>query len=154
MYENDVPAELGSYNSLQKQVAFCKMQVRHFLLLAPLLPLLPLLLLILNTTIRPPQGFDTMSRTTSGGPSVFTSGLVKIGVGLAHAQFGSRVDNSWLSLVSATTTTTSITTATSTYYYYYYYYYNYYYYHHHQPPIPPSPTARRGRHLWYVHRSD
>jgi len=29
MYENDVPAELGSYNSLQKQVAFCKMQVRQ-----------------------------------------------------------------------------------------------------------------------------
>jgi len=40
-----------------------------------------------------------MSRQTSSGPSVFTSGLVKIGVGLAHAQFGSRVDNSWLELV-------------------------------------------------------
>ena len=45
------------------------------------------------------QGFDTESRETSGGPSIFTSGLVRIGVGLAHAQFGSQANKNWLDLV-------------------------------------------------------
>lgn len=48
----------------------------------------------------PMQGFDTVSRETSAGPSVFTSGLVKIGVGLAHHQFGSRMESTtWKDLV-------------------------------------------------------
>lgn len=48
----------GSYNSLTKQVGFCKQ-----------------------------QSFDTLSRSTSGSPSVFQSGKVLFGVGLSHAQF-------------------------------------------------------------------
>lgn len=46
------------------------------------------------------KGFDTVSRETSAGPSVFTSGLVKIGVGLSHNQFGSRFESTtWNDLV-------------------------------------------------------
>lgn len=69
MFTQDIIAPEGSYNSLTHQVAYCKM-----------------------------QGYDTVSRQTSQGPSVFTSGLVKIGVGLAHNQFGSRTHPSWMDL--------------------------------------------------------
>lgn len=48
----------ATYNSLREQVAYCKM-----------------------------QGFDTVSRNTSLGPSLYTSGTVWIGVGLSHIQF-------------------------------------------------------------------
>ncbi|TFJ86438.1 hypothetical protein NSK_002095 [Nannochloropsis salina CCMP1776] len=69
MFQEPIEAAAGSYNSLTHQVAYCKM-----------------------------QGYDTVSRASSEGPSVFTSGLVKIGVGLAHNQFGSTADPSWLNL--------------------------------------------------------
>lgn len=53
-------------------------------------------------TTNPKKGYDTVSRETSAGPSVFTSGLVKIGVGLSHNQFGSRMEsNTWKDLVRA-----------------------------------------------------
>lgn len=48
----------ATYNSLNKQVAYCKM-----------------------------QGFDTVSRSTSEGPSLYTSSDVWIGVGLSDNQF-------------------------------------------------------------------
>ena len=35
-------------------------------------------------------GFNTISRTSSGGPRLFTSGRVKFGVGLSQYEFGSR----------------------------------------------------------------
>lgn len=52
----------GSYNSFLRQVGFCKA-----------------------------QSFDTVSRNTSSGPSVFESGRVAFGVGLSHAQFNRSV---------------------------------------------------------------
>lgn len=75
MFQTDIQAEMGSYNSLMYQTAFCKM-----------------------------QGFDTESRETSGGPSIFTSGLVRIGVGLAYAQFGSQANKNWLDLTEGAAT--------------------------------------------------
>lgn len=50
----------ATYNSLRNQVAYCKM-----------------------------QGYNTTSRNTSDGPSMFTSGAVYIGAGLSALQFGS-----------------------------------------------------------------
>lgn len=50
--------EGGSYNSFLRQVGFCKA-----------------------------QSFETVSRNTSGSPSVFQDGRVLFGVGLSHAQF-------------------------------------------------------------------
>lgn len=50
--------EGGSYNSFLNQVGFCKA-----------------------------QSFETISRNTSGSPSVFQDGRVLFGVGLSHAQF-------------------------------------------------------------------
>ena len=55
-----------------------------------------------HTRTQTKKGYDTVSRETSAGPSVFTSGLVKIGVGLSHNQFGSRMEsNTWKDLVRA-----------------------------------------------------
>jgi len=54
----------GSYNSFRQQVGFCKM-----------------------------QGFHTVSRQTSHGPSLFLDGLVDFGVGLNHIQFDHNVSN-------------------------------------------------------------
>lgn len=48
----------GSYNSFLQQVGFCKMQT-----------------------------YDTLSRTTSIGPTMFMDGRVKFGVGLSDVQF-------------------------------------------------------------------
>jgi hypothetical protein len=125
MFTETIQAPAGSYNSLTHQVAFCKMQVRarparvacvaswswslpsseRRRLLPPSYCRTP----PSKTTLshpshiddpNPTQGYDTVSRETSAGPSVFTSGLVKIGVGLAHSQFGSRMESStWKDLV-------------------------------------------------------
>lgn len=54
----------GSYNSFRRQVGFCKL-----------------------------QGFDTISRSTSRGPLVFTSGLVFIGVGMNRQEFKHNISN-------------------------------------------------------------
>lgn len=51
----------ATYNSFRDQVGFCKM-----------------------------QGYDTVSRNTSSGPSLFTSGDVLFGVGLSDNQFDGR----------------------------------------------------------------
>lgn len=51
---------LGTYNDMQKQLGYCKM-----------------------------TGFNTISRNTSSGPKLFTSGRVRFGVGLSKHQFGS-----------------------------------------------------------------
>lgn len=53
-----VPENGATYNSLVGQVGYCKQ-----------------------------QSFDTVSRSTSNGPSLFTSGRVFMGVGLSHVQF-------------------------------------------------------------------
>lgn len=57
----------GSYNAFRNQTGFCKM-----------------------------QGYDTISRETSRGPSLFTSGDIWIGVGLSHVQFGEGIERNWL----------------------------------------------------------
>lgn len=54
--------EGGSYNSFIKQVGFCKL-----------------------------QSFETVSRKTSSGPYIFTSGNVKFGVGLSDVQFNGSI---------------------------------------------------------------
>lgn len=51
---------LGTYNNMQNQLGYCKM-----------------------------TGFNTISRSTSSGPPLFTSGRVKFGVGLSKHNFGS-----------------------------------------------------------------
>lgn len=56
---NPVYSTNATYNSLIRQVAFCKI-----------------------------QGYNTVSRYTSGGPSLFTSGDVWIGAGLSKTLFG------------------------------------------------------------------
>lgn len=56
--EMEVSVNGGSYNSFLKQVGYCKQ-----------------------------QSFDTLSRSTSTTPSVFSSGNVLFGVGLSHVQF-------------------------------------------------------------------
>lgn len=53
-----IPENGATYNSMLQQVGFCKQ-----------------------------QSFDTMSRSTSTAPSVFTSGRVHVGVGLSDVQF-------------------------------------------------------------------
>jgi hypothetical protein len=54
----------GSYNSFRQQVGFCKQ-----------------------------QGFDTTSRATSRGPSVFVNGNVMIGVGLSNDMFADSISS-------------------------------------------------------------
>lgn len=55
---NQVYHTNATFNSLRQQVAYCKL-----------------------------QGFDTLSRATSHGPSLFTSGDVWVGVGLSGVEF-------------------------------------------------------------------
>jgi hypothetical protein len=54
----------ASYNSFRTQVGFCKM-----------------------------QGFDTVSRSTSGGIPTFLDGTIHIGAGLSNVQFNNSVTN-------------------------------------------------------------
>lgn len=68
-YNNYVYSHRSSYNMFNRQVGFCKM-----------------------------QSYDTMSRETSGGPSLYTSGAVLIGAGLSHSEFGEGVNNNWLNI--------------------------------------------------------
>lgn len=53
-------SHMGTYNDMKNQTGFCKM-----------------------------TGFNTVSRSTSSGPALFTSGRVEFGVGLSQYQFGS-----------------------------------------------------------------
>jgi len=60
MYNNILYSNIGTYNNMKNQTGYCKM-----------------------------TGFNTVSRNTSFGPPLFTSGRVQFGVGLSHFQFGS-----------------------------------------------------------------
>jgi hypothetical protein len=62
MFENTFYSKIGTYNNMKLQTGFCKM-----------------------------TGFETVSRNTSDGPPLFTSGRVQFGVGLSHYQFGSTI---------------------------------------------------------------
>lgn len=61
----------ATYNSLRQQVGFCKM-----------------------------QGYDTISRSTSVGPSLFTSGDVQFGIGLSDNQFDGRLCGMCIEILS------------------------------------------------------
>ena len=61
MYANIFNPPFGTYNNMKRQNGFCKM-----------------------------TGFNTVSRSTSDGPCLFTSGRVKFGVGLSQFEFGSQ----------------------------------------------------------------
>lgn len=63
----------ATYNSFRDQVGFCKM-----------------------------QGYDTISRNTSMGPSLFTSGDVLFGVGLSNNQFDGRYCGMCLEITQST----------------------------------------------------
>jgi hypothetical protein len=52
-------SQIGTYNDMKKQTGYCKM-----------------------------TGFKTVSRSTSSGPALFTSGRVEFGVGMSQYQFG------------------------------------------------------------------
>lgn len=61
MYKNIHYSKIGTYNNMQKQTGYCKM-----------------------------TGFNTISRSTSNGPSIFMDGRVKFGVGLSGYEFGNQ----------------------------------------------------------------
>lgn len=61
MYHNYHHSNFGTYNNMQNQTGFCKM-----------------------------TGFDTISRNTSQGPPLFTSGRIEFGVGLSGYEFGNQ----------------------------------------------------------------
>ena len=60
LYTSLMNSRTGTYNMMTNQTGFCKM-----------------------------TGFNTISRSTSAGPPLFTSGRVEFGVGLSQFQFGS-----------------------------------------------------------------
>lgn len=60
LYSTIFHSDIGTYNDMKNQTGFCKM-----------------------------TGFNTISRNTSYGPDLFTSGRVQFGVGLSQFQFGS-----------------------------------------------------------------
>lgn len=62
----------ATYNSFRDQVGFCKM-----------------------------QGYDTISRNTSSGPSLFTSEAVQFGIGLSNNQFDGRLCGMCLEIYQA-----------------------------------------------------
>lgn len=68
MFTNIITSEIGTYNSLIEQTAYCKM-----------------------------QGFHTNSRISSASPKIFQDGRVTFGVGLSHKQFGKlQENNKWM----------------------------------------------------------
>lgn len=69
LYSSQITGANGSYNSFTHQTGFCKF-----------------------------QGFNSVSRSTTNGPRLLTSGDVFVGVGLSHVQFGEGVSNNWHSL--------------------------------------------------------
>ena len=62
LYNTLLNSSTGTYNMMTNQTGFCKM-----------------------------TGFNTISRSTSLGPPLFTSGRVQFGVGLSQYQFGSTI---------------------------------------------------------------
>jgi hypothetical protein len=63
----------ATYNAMRQQTGFCKM-----------------------------QGYDTISRNTSHGPSLFTSGKILFGVGLSDNQFDGRLCGACIEILNAT----------------------------------------------------
>lgn len=75
MFSNIISSPIGTYNSLVKQTAYCKL-----------------------------QGFHTNSRISSKSPKMFQDGRVKFGVGLSHKQFGSLQEKGWMNSIEGSLT--------------------------------------------------